>query len=150
MSDHDPMIHLTPEQREVRLRFCEGLRQAYRVLQDFCYHQHHRTDVDFEISVALINQELHDVIEDDVQMLANDVAEFFMSWGDVEGEVPEEGDAATAGYPAGTGRGPATSEAGASDVPNPAPATARERLQLLREKSLARAGRAEPGPPAPP
>ncbi len=147
MSDHDPMIHLTPEQREVRLRFVGRLRQAYRVLQDFCYHQHHRTDVDFEISVALINQGLHDVIEDDVQMLTNDVAEFFMSWGDVEGEVPEEGDAATAGDFSASGQGSATSEAEASDVPNPAPSTARERLQLLREKHLARAGRGEPGPP---
>ncbi len=70
--------------------------------------------------------------------------------GDAREEVGEGDDPAGAGASSGTGRGPATSEAAASDAPSPAPSTARERLQLVREKSLARAAREKSGPPVTP
>lgn len=70
--------------------------------------------------------------------------------GDAREEVGEGHDPAGAGAASGTGRGPATSEAAASDAPSPAPSTARERLQLVREKSLARAAREKSGPPVTP
>ena len=69
----------------------EGLRQAFRALEDFCLLQYRRRDVDHEISETLINQELRDAIEYDVQLAVDEVADFFEFWGDGEGEEPEVG-----------------------------------------------------------
>ena len=84
MTDHVPIVDLTPEQKEVRLGFFEGLRQAFRVLEDFRDLQHEGEEIDHEMSENSINQELRDVIEADVRLLVDEVADFFECWSDGE------------------------------------------------------------------
>jgi len=147
---------LTPAQRAVYARLYGQLEEVKDRLWAICWQvnpvlcEDVRDDALCGPTSDLL-RDLCDFIDRyDSEFLEDDDDGGFERSGDAR-DGPQEGDdPARAGASSGTGRGTATSEAGASDVPNPAPATARERLQLVREKLLARAGRGEPGPPAPP
>ncbi len=137
---------LTPAQRAVYARLGDQFEEVKACLLAICWQVNPVINEDV-VDDALCGPTIHLLrcLCDDIDWYVSEYMEAdddggLEHSGDTRDEAREGDDPARAGASSRSGKAPATSEAAASHVPNPPPATVRERLQLLRERNLARSG----------